>query len=186
MNEVLKIIRQRRTTRKFKSEQIKEQELQAILEAGLYAPSAHNDQSWNFTVIQNAELLKELNTQAKESAKNFPDEMIKKMANNERFNIFYGAPTIIVVSGRDSAIMPHIDCAAASENMLIAAEALDIGGCWNGIIAFLFNSEKGEEYRKRLNIPEGYTPYYAVVFGYKDVRITNAPARKENAVQYIK
>ena len=68
--------------------------------------------------------------------------MIKKMANNDKFNIFYGAPTVIVVSGRDNAIMPQVDCAAATENMLIAAESLDIGACWNGIVGFLFNSQK--------------------------------------------
>lgn len=186
MNETLKVIRERRTTRKFKTEQIKEEELQAIIEAGIYAPSAHNQQSWNFTVIQNAELIEEMNTQAKEAAKNFPDEMIKKMANNDKFHIFYGAPTVVVVSGQDNAMMPQVDCAAASENMLIAAEALDIGACWNGFVGFLFSGEKGAEYKKKLNIPEGFTPYYAVVFGYKDVRITNAPARRGNTVQYIR
>jgi len=80
MNETLRVIRERRTTRRFKTEQIKEEELQAIIEAGLYAPSAHNQQSWNFTVIQNKELLDELNIETKEAAKSFPDEMIQKMA----------------------------------------------------------------------------------------------------------
>lgn len=186
MNETLKIIRQRRSIRKFKSEQLKDVEVQEIIEAGLYAPSAHNDQSWNFTVIQNSELIAELNIEAKEAAKDCPDEMIKKMANNERFNIFYGAPTLIIVSGRNNAIMPQIDCAAATENMLIAAESLNIGSCWNGIIGFLFNGSKVEEYKKKLNIPEGYTPYYGIAFGYKDMLAANAPARKENLVQYIK
>ena len=186
MNETLKVIRERRTTRKFKAEQIKDTELQAIIEAGLYAPSAHNQQSWNFTVIQNKELIAELNINAKEAAKNFPDITIQKMGNNERFNVFYGAPTVIIVSGQNSAIMPQVDCAAATENMFIAAEALEIGGCWNGIVGLLFNGPKGEEYKKKLNIPEGYSPYYAAVFGYKEVKTTNAPARKENVVQYIK
>lgn len=186
MNETLRVIRERRTTRRFKTEQIKEEELQAIIEAGLYAPSAHNQQSWNFTVIQNKELLDELNIETKESAKSFPDEMIQKMANNEKLNIFYGAPTVVIVSGQDSAMLPQIDCAAATQNMFIAAEALEIGGCWNGLVGFLFNGPKGEEYKKKLNIPEGYTPYYAAVFGYKEVKATKAPARKENAVQYIR
>jgi len=186
MNETLKVIRERRTTRKFKSEQIKEEELQAIIEAGIYAPSAHNKQSWNFTVIQNAELLEELNTEAKEAAKNFPDELLKKMANNDKYNAFYGAPTVIIVSGENNEFMPQVDCAAATENMLIAAEALEIGACWNGFVSILFNSEKGAEYKSKLNIPDGYTPYYAAVFGYKDVKISNAPERKANSVQYIR
>lgn len=60
MNETLINIRNRRSARKFKNEQIKDEELNAILEAGQYAPSAMNQQSWHFTVIQNNELLKKL------------------------------------------------------------------------------------------------------------------------------
>jgi len=186
MKETLKVIRDRRTTRKFKAKQIKEEELQAILEAGIYAPSASNKQSWNFTVIQNAELIEELNIEAKEAAKNFPEESLKKMANNDKFNAFYGAPTVIIVSGDDNGLLPQADCAAATENMLIAAEALDIGSCWNGFVSILFNSEKGVKYKSKLNLPDGYTPYYAVLLGYKDVKISNAPERKSNSVQYIR
>lgn len=186
MNETLKVIKERRTTRKYKAEQIKEEELQAIIEAGLYAPSANNQQSWNFTVIQDAELLEVLNIEAKAAAKNIPNEFMQKMANNDKFNAFYGAPTIIIVSGNEKGMMSQVDCAAASENMLIAAESLDIGACWNGFIGILFNSEKGAEYKKKLNIPEGFVPYYAIVLGYKDVRVTNAPERKVNSVQYIR
>ena len=66
MNQTLSVIRQRRTTRKFKLEQIKDEELKEIIDAGLYAPSAHNQQSWNFTVVQNGELIKELSDASKE------------------------------------------------------------------------------------------------------------------------
>lgn len=61
MNDVLKVIKQRRSTRKFKTEQIKDEYLKEILDAGIYAPSPGNQQPWNFTVIQNQELLLELN-----------------------------------------------------------------------------------------------------------------------------
>ncbi len=53
--------------------------------------------------------------------------MIRKMGENEKFNIFYNAPTIVLVSGNESAMMPVVDCAAATQNMLIAAESLDVG-----------------------------------------------------------
>jgi nitroreductase len=51
INETLKIIKQRRSIRSFKDKQIKEEELQAVLEAGMYAPNA-GDQAWHFTVVQ--------------------------------------------------------------------------------------------------------------------------------------
>lgn len=187
MNNALKIIKERRTTRKFKLEQIKDEELKEIIDAGLYAPSAHNQQSWNFTVIQNKKVIQELSSSTKEMAKNIPDEMIRKMANNEKFNIFYDAPTVIIVSGKEENMMPEVDCAAATQNMLLAAESLDIGACWNGFVTLLFNNEEGfKKYKNTLQIPEGFKPYYAVALGYKEVRMTKAPTRRENTVQYIK
>jgi len=66
VNETLKIIKQRRSIRSYKDEQIKEEELQAVLEAGMFAPNA-GDQAWHFTVIQNKGLLDRLNLAAKKS-----------------------------------------------------------------------------------------------------------------------
>ena len=53
-NPILETIKSRRSVRKYKPEQISSQELSAILEAGSYAPSAHNMRSWHFTVVQNS------------------------------------------------------------------------------------------------------------------------------------
>lgn len=187
MNEVLNTIRNRRTTRKFKAEQLKSEELKEIIDAGLYAPSAHNQQSWNFTVIQNKEVIKELSDATKELGKDSPNDFIKKISNNESYHIFYEAPTVIVVSGKIDNVMPQVVCAAATQNMLLAAESLDIGVCWNGLVTSLFSDEeKCKEYSKKLQIPEGFKPYYAIALGYKEVRMTKAATRRENAVQYIK
>ncbi|MCZ2845807.1 MAG: nitroreductase family protein [Candidatus Bathyarchaeota archaeon] len=185
MNEVLRAIRSRRSTRKFKIEQIKKEQIEAILEAGIYAPSAHNDQSWNFTVIRNEEILEEINTKSKKEAEDHEDKILRKMANNPELNIFYNAPTVVIVSGDENAMMPETDCAAATENMLIAAESLNIGSCWCGFVKFLFESEKGTYYKEILKIPKGYKPYYAIALGYKDVKVAKAPKRKENCIQYI-
>jgi len=185
MNETLKVIRNRRSTRKFKSEQIKKEELDIILDAGIYAPSAHNDQSWNFTVIRNKEMLDEQNKRSKEKGQNHEDRILRKMANSPELNIFYNAPTVIIVSGDEKGMMPVTDCAAATQNMLLAAESIDIGSCWCGFVKFLFESDEGNYYKEKLKIPTGYKPYYAVALGYKDVRITKAPKRKENCIQYI-
>lgn len=186
MNETLRVIKERRTTRRFKSEQIKENELQAIIEAGLYAPSASNQQSWNFTVVQNPGIISELNIETKNVGKTIPNEMVQKLSNNDKYDLFYGAPTVIIISGDSKSNIPEVDCAAATENMLIAAESLNIGGCWNGFIAMMFNGQRKEEYKKKLQIPEGYIPYYAIALGYIESRGVNAPERKANTVQYIR
>jgi nitroreductase len=186
INDTLKNIKQRRSIRSFKEEQIKKEELQAILEAGLYAPNA-GGQAWHFTVIQNKELLDRLNSAAKESARQMNIEGIRELGNNEDFNCLYNAPTLVIVSGDRRAPMPlDADCAAATENLLLAAESIGIGSCWIFFVTMAFNSPQGPELIKTLKIPEGYKPYYAVVLGYKNNADIDIPDRKPNLITYIK
>jgi len=182
-NDTLITIKNRRSARNFKNEQIKDDELQAVLDAGSYAPSA-NQQAWHFTVIQNKELLDWLNREAKEGAKQY--EPLQKMANNESFNIFYGAPTVILVSGEEKAMVIESDCAAATQNMLLAAESIGLGSCWVNFVILAFTRPKANEYLKELGVPDGYKPYASVALGYKMIETISAPPRKPNLINYIK
>jgi nitroreductase len=186
MNETLQSIRNRRSTRAFNAEQIKEEELQAIIDAAIYAPSATNKQPWHFTVVQNIELLERLNASFKDLARRSDNDYVRRVGENEKFHVFYSSPTVILVSGDENNHYAAVDCAAAVENMLIAAESLDIGACWIGFIASLLNSEEGKDYLKELGIPEGFKQIHAVALGYKKVNRTTAPARKENTVNYVR
>jgi nitroreductase len=185
-NETLKIIKQRRSVRSYKDDQIKDEELQAVLEAGTYAPNA-GGQAWHFTVVQNKELLERLNLAAKEVARQHDFEGLRALGNNEKFNCLYGAPTLIIVSGNEHAPMPlDADCAAAMENMLIAAESLGLGSCWIFFVLLAFQSPQGNELGKLLKIPEGYKLYDAAAFGYKKARAPKAVDRKPDLVTYIR
>ena len=186
VNETLRVIKQRRSIRGFNDEQIKEEELQAVLEAGLYAPNA-GDQAWHFTVIQNKELLERLNLAAKEAAKEMNIGHLRELGNDEKFNCLYSAPTLIIVSGNEQAPMPlDADCAAATQNLLLAAESIGLGSCWIFFVLLAFNSSQGSELRKALNIPVGYKPYSSTVLGYKKVATVNVPDRKPNLISYIR
>lgn len=186
MNETLKIIKSRRSIRAFEEEQIKEKELQAILEAGIYAPSARNLQPWHFTVIQKKELIDRLSKDFKELAKNSDHEYAKKVANIESYHVFHNAPTVILLSGDEKNPYSPVDCAAAIQNMLLAAESLNIGTCWVGFIAYLLNNPNYQEYLKELGIPEGYKQFHSIALGYKKVTATKAPERKEGIINYIR
>jgi nitroreductase len=186
VNKTLKIIKQRRSIRSFKDEQIREEELQAVLEAGLYAPNA-GDQAWHFTVIQNKELLDRLNLAAKEAAKQLDIEHLRELANNEKFDCLYGAPTLIIVSGNEHAPVPlEADCAAATQNLLLAAESIGLGSCWIFFVLLAFYSLQGFELQKELKIPEGYKPYSSAVLGYKKAAVVNVPDRKPNLITCIR
>ncbi len=121
-NIVLETIKNRRSVRKYQNQQIKDEELEMIIEAGIYAPTANNDQPWHFTVIQNQELMEYMNEEAKKSMKTSDVSWIRKMGKNQELNIFFHSPTVIVVSGRKTAVSPLVDCCASIENMLLAAD----------------------------------------------------------------
>lgn len=185
MNETIQTILNRRSIRVFSEEQISQNELDTIIKAGLYAPSAHNQQPWHFTIIQDKNLIDELNKETKIELAKHEDPYIQNFGNNEKYHIFYNSPTIIVVSGETSALVPETDCASATENMLLAAESLNIGSCWIGFVTLLFKTEKAEIYRQKLNIPQGFVPYYAVALGYKKIQNPPAPPRREGTVTIL-
>ena len=185
-NETLQTVMKRRSTRAFNPEQIKDEELQAILEAGTFAPSARNQQAWHFTVVQNAQMLATLCQEAKEVAKNNESEYMRQLANNENFNCFYGAPTLVIVSGSQTAMLIEADCAAANQNMLLAAESLGMGSCWINFVIFLFNGPKSAQYSKQLGIPDGYKPFFSAALGYKKMEAARAPERKPELINYVK
>jgi nitroreductase len=184
MNEVLKTIKNRRSIRSYKQEQIRQEELDLILEAGIYAPSAHNDQPWHFTVIQNKEVILSISNKSKELMAKCDIDWMKRIGEDPKTNIIHNAPTLIIVSGDKNAVSPKVDCSAAIQNMLLAAESLTIGSTWLGLVKFFFTLE---EEVKALGIPEGYEAYYGVALGYKATeKEIFPPKRKSDVVNYVK
>ncbi|MDR1695537.1 MAG: nitroreductase family protein [Endomicrobium sp.] len=188
MNEVLKIIHERRSVRDFKPDQIKEDDLKAILEAGRQAPSAWNRQPWYFTVVQKKSLLDKMVDSAKGALQKNPSEQIKSMpwliAPN--FHYFFNAPTVIFISGQNSVENASGDCAVALMNMYYAAQSLGLQACVVVTALSALSTESGPGFMKDLEIPEGYTPMYTLVVGYTSKPIPMAAPRKEDFVNFIK
>ena len=98
-----------------------------------------------------------------------------------------GASTLILVSADQRSPIPlGADCAAAMENMLLAAESIGLGSCWIFFVTLAFDSPKREESKRELEIPEGYKVFYRAVIGYKAETGTIAPDRKPDVVTYIR
>jgi nitroreductase len=186
MNETLNSIRNRRCIRAYKEEQIKDSELEEVLEAGKYAPSAVNQQSWHFTVIQNKEVLSRMELEIKAQFAKSSNPRFQQMASDEKLRVMYNAPTVILVSGDEKAIAPNADCAAAMENMMLAAESLNLATCWVNMTLGLFSGEKSAEWRSELGIPEGYKPFYSLTLGYNAQGEVEAAPRREGTVNYIR
>lgn len=185
MNETIRTILNRRSYRAYKPEQITKEELSAILDCGLSAPSAMNSQNWYFTVIQNKDLIDWMNEQVKpELPQASRERMIARNGGNEGYSVFYNAPTVIWVSGSKDDKYSAMNCSFAAQNMCIAAESLNIGTCIIGMATLMFDTPKGGDYMKELGISDGYKPMYAICFGYKGMDAVR-PETIQNKVSYI-
>jgi len=172
MNPVLEVIARRRSVRQFESRQIGEADLASILEAGLQAPSGHDEQSWYFVAIQNRQRIDELSEGTKAKMQRVPVDWIANLGKAPKFHIFYQAPTVILVAARANAVSPAADACAAIENMMLAAESLGIGSCWMGFVPFYFTDE---ESHRRFGFPEGYQVQYGIALGYRAAGLELAP-----------
>lgn len=183
MDEVINTLKSRRSVRQYRPEQIKDTELENILETAIYAPTGRNDQPWHFTVVQNKALIHEISEGAKEVMRESGMEWMVQLGGVEDFNIFHRAPTAIIVSGKREATTPLIDCSAAVQNMLLAAESMDIGSCWIGFAKFYFQNQENLE---KFHIPTDHEVHFGVSLGYKVRENPPAPLRNKEVFSYFR
>ena len=186
MNDTIKTILSRRSIRSYKQEQIKEEELELILEAAKYAPTGMNNQPWHFAVVQNREILDKINSTIRNIFLRSENKSIAERAGAEDFTVFYHAPILIIVAADEKAATPQFDSALALGNMFLAAESLGIGSCWIHSVSMSLNLADNMSLIRELGIPEGYKVFGAGVFGYKASEAPAPGPRKEGTVNIIK
>lgn len=173
MNSTVKDILERRSIRKFKPEQITEDELNTVLKAGTYAPTAMNRQSPIMVVLQKKEIIEKV---AKLNAKVMGREV----------DPFYGAPTVIVVLA-DKTIGTYIeDGSLVMGNLMNAAHAMGLGSCWVHRAKEVFESEEGRALLKEWGVDEKYVGIANCLLGYKAIEQPKAAPRKEDYIIYVK
>jgi nitroreductase len=169
MNETIKTLLERRSIRKYKPEQIKEQELSAILEAGMYAPSGANQQSALFVVIQDKELIKKLSA-------------MNAAVLGKDIDPYYNAPTIILVFADKSKVTPVEDASLALGNMFNAAASLGIGSCWVHRTRQMFETDEGKDLLRKWGVTGDFIGVGSCILGYADCEHPKAAKRKDNSV----
>lgn len=186
MNEVIQNILTRRSIRTYQEKQISDEDLNAILEAAKFAPSGMGRQNWHFTAVQNKEIMDKLILAIKEALQKSEIEQFKKMGSNPAFNPFYGAPSIILTAYEKNSQTGVSDCAAALQNMFLAAHSLNIGSCWIHVLAFTGNDPKVRSILTELGIPEDYELSGTAALGFNSKEAPKAAPRKEGTVNIIK
>ena len=169
----LDIIRTRRSCRSYKQQQITDEQLNVVLEAGTYAPTSRGLQSPFIVAIQNKDLLKQL------------AEMNAEVMGATT-NPYYDAPTYILVFVPDGFANGVYDAALVLENMMLAAHAQGLGSCWIHREREMFATEEGKELMKQWGLPDGLIGIGALALGYPEGEPAPAKPRKESYTRVIR
>ena len=174
MNEILKAMRERRSVRKFKPDALSREQIDQIVEAGLYAASGRGSQESIIIAVTNKDFIKKL------SAIN-----CKIGGWDAGFDPFYGAQTIFIVL--DSAEWPTrvYDGSLAIGNMMLAAHALGRGSCWMHRAKEEFETDEYKTFLKELGVEGNFVGVGHLAVGYAVDPIGPPPARKEGRVYRV-
>ena len=188
--ELFDAMRERRSCRNFSDQPIEKELLDQILQAGLWAPSPLNAQPWEFIVITAAEMKARLLAEANRCRDWAIDTSGWKWLASYNADFLEQAPVIVAVVGdpkksgvdmfqEDGPVGYQHACAAATQNMLLAAHALDLGSVW-----FTFFDKA--EMRKILDVPEEKVPLALICLGKPAEEIKPVPRKGlEKMVRYL-
>lgn len=169
MNETMKTLVERRSVRCFKKEQVKEEELEQILEAGKYAPTGMGLQSPIMVVVQNPEVIAKLS------------KMNAKVMGTDN-DPFYGAPTVIVVLADKNKSTYVEDGSLVLGNLMNAAYSVGVDSCWIHRAREVFASPEGKELLKEWGVGEEYEGIGHCILGYHEGEYPVPKPRKEDYV----
>ena len=168
-NEVLNAIKTRRSIRKYKAEQITDEQLDAILEAGTYAATGMGKQSPVIVVVQKPELIAKLSK-------------MNAAVMGTTSDPFYGAPTVLIVLADPERGTYVEDGSLVMGNLMLAAHAVGVDSCWIHRAREAFASEEGKALKAEWGVPESYVGIGHCVLGYRSGEYPKAKARKDGFV----
>jgi nitroreductase len=165
-------IRARHAVRAYTGQSVDEASVRLLLEAAVRAPSAKNEQPWAFAIVQNRAQLERYSDLAKAallaaaahvgSGALAPSE---RLLQDDSFNIFYGAGTLIVICALTESGYAQADCWIAAQNLMLAACDLGLGTCPIGLSVGVLNTS---EVKAELGIPARACAVAPIVVGHPD------------------
>jgi nitroreductase len=146
--ELISGILTRRSIRRYRPSLVPETVIEELLRAAMHAPSARNEQPWHFIVVDNRELLDQIRNSHPYAA------MLSE------------APLAIIVCGDTSLELSPgywpVDCAAATQNLLLAAHARGLGSVWLGVYP---RAERMDKIRDLFHLPQKVQPFAVIALG---------------------
>lgn len=171
MNEIIKAMEERRSVRKFKADMPAKEDVEQIIEAGLYAANGRGKQATVTIAVTNKELRDKI------SAAN-----CKIGGWEEDFDPFYGAPVILIVLADKNCRTGIYDGSLVMGNMMLAAHSLGLGSIWIHRAKEEFEMPEFQQLLKDLGIEGQWEGIGHCAVGFMDGDMPKAAERKDGRV----
>ena len=177
----------RRSVREFTAQPVDEAMIRRLIDAAIQAPSAVNEQPWSFVVVADKVLLSRISNHAKAHLLRSPPENVSSphfqgLLRDPDFDIFYGAPALIVIASATAGPWAIENCTLAAENLMLAACAAGLGTCWIGFAQSWLGTVDG---KAELDLPAKYLPVAPIIVGHP--KSTTPPvSRREPEIRWIR
>lgn len=190
--DILELMKYRRSIRKYEEKQVDRETLEAIIEAGLYAPNAGGGQRSKIVGIRNAELAEKIGKLniARFDRLRLAGSYVSKdqpsiIDDPSMKSGFYGAPAVCVIFGPQNFLYSIPDAFCCAENMVLAAASLGVSSCIVARGEETFDNEIGAALLKEWDIPENYVARCFVLLGYCKGEYPAAKPRKANRSRIV-
>ncbi|MDR0560265.1 MAG: nitroreductase family protein [Prevotellaceae bacterium] len=164
VNNTVKNIHARKSVRKYTEQKVSEEDLLLLVKAGMAAPTGKNMKPWHFITVRNRETLDTMSEQLPYA----------KMLRNV-------SAAIVVCGDTQKSQYWYLDCSAATQNILLAAESVGFGAVWTAAYPY---EDRIAAVNACLNIPEGIVPLCVIPVGYPQG--TEKPKDKWDETKYHK
>ena len=164
MNEVLKAITERNSCRDFADKPLTDEQVKAIAAAALAAPSAMNKQPWHVVLVKDKALVDELDAEGMRILSAAEDKSAYNRMKDRGGKLLYNAPCLVYILS-DGSSYAQIDSGILCQNVTLAAQSLGLSSCIVGMAGVPLNGPKGDEFKKRMRFPDGYTFAIGVLVG---------------------
>ena len=168
-NEILTLIKTRRSIRAFKPDAVPQELLDAVLEAGTYAPTGGGRQSPTIVAVMSETYRKQI-------------EKLNAAVMGKDIDPYYGAPVIVLVLADGTANTFVEDASCVLENMMLAAASLGLGSVWIHREREIFDSEEGKALLRQWGLPQTLRGVGSIALGYAAAPAPAPAPRKEGYI----
>jgi nitroreductase len=172
--DVIEAIRNRRSIRSYLPRLVEHRLIEAVIWDAAQAPPPFGGQMpWTFNVVEGVERISAYGDEALHYARaNHPDAPGWEWTDRPGFQVFWGAPAIIIISG------PVEDCCRAGQNLMLSAHARGLGTCWVGSPMLWLRTASA---KAKLRVPPELEPASSLCLGYP-AAVPEAPPRKRPSI----